>query len=203
MRLEPGAPESAISAVSRLGRLAHHPDCARYAHHLLRIRGRALCLGCACMSMGGVAGLAVTPLLLASLPPLAVLAVSVALVAPTALQPFVQRKPYKVMARTLLGAGTALYACTVLWALPWSVGGLLARMAAGGVFLVTYRAMLALRERRLDNPCATCPYGQKPFCGHYLPAFEKLARSASDPSDRELARGLVESMRASGIRPLP
>jgi hypothetical protein len=154
------------------------------------------------MSMGGALGLVATPVLLASLSTLAVLVVSAALVAPTALQPFVQQKPYKVMARMLLGAGTALYAYTVLWTLPWTAMGLLVRLAAGGVFLATYRAMLALRERHLDNPCATCPYGQKPFCGHYLPAFEALAQSTPDPADRQLAQGLVESMRASGIKSL-
>ena len=48
------ARESAVSAVSRLRRLAHHPDCARYNHHLLRFGKHPVCLGCACMSAGGV-----------------------------------------------------------------------------------------------------------------------------------------------------
>lgn len=154
------------------------------------------------MSLGAVIGLALTPVLLAALSTWAVLLVSAAMVVPTALQPFIQRKPYKMLARTLLGVGTALYTCTALWALSWNAVGLLERLAAGGVCLGVSRAMLALRERRLDNPCAACPHGQKPFCGHYLPAFEEVARSAADPSDRALAQGLVESMKASGIRPL-
>lgn len=144
-----------------------------------------------------------SPSLLNVFAPWAALLLSAALVAPTALQPFVRKKPYKAMARTLLGAGTALYGYTVLWALPWTLMGLVARLAAGCVFLGICRALLTQRERRLDNPCTTCPYGRKPFCGHYLPAFEKVARSAPEPSDRQLAQGIVESMKASGITRLP
>lgn len=196
------ARESAVSAVSRLGRLAHHPDCARYNHHLLWFGKHPVCLGCACMSAGGVAGVAAAPLVLPMLSVPAALALCVGLVVPTALQPFIQRKPYKILARTLLGAGTALYWITLLWALPWTMVGVLARLGAAGVFFGVLRAMLMLRDRRLDNPCGRCPYGSKPFCGHYLPAYERLARSAEDPDERELARGIVESMRAQGIKPL-
>ena len=95
---------------SRLLPGAHHPHCPRHEHHLLWIAGRPLCLGCTSMAGGASIGLlAVAFLPLARMTPFVWLAAHVLMIGPTAMQPFVQRKRFKVFARAMLGAGTVTW----------------------------------------------------------------------------------------------
>jgi hypothetical protein len=117
--LPAGLMNDGLARIGRLRRGAHHPDCYRYDHHLVRIGGTALCLGCVSLWTGVVLG-AVTWLagpLVATVPRVAV---GVALTLPTIAQPFVQKKPFKVAARTALGFGSAWYVLAIVLDLPWT-----------------------------------------------------------------------------------
>src|SRR4051794_10177849 len=48
-----------IRQLFRVPRLAHHPTCKCFDNHLIRLGSIALCLGCTCMAMGAITGLAV------------------------------------------------------------------------------------------------------------------------------------------------
>lgn len=101
------------------------------------------------------------------------------------------------MARTLLGLASGLYLLSVAllpdldaWGLAIRLGGLLA-------FEGTRRGLLQLRQRRLNDPCMSCPHGRKPFCAHYLPAWERLDAELvdGDAEQRRLVRSLASSIR--------
>jgi hypothetical protein len=162
----------AFADIGRLRPWAHHPDCARYDHHLIRIRGRPLCLGCVSLTVGALGGVALCvamPRLLA-MPAPVVLGTSFLGAMPAFIQPFTRRKAVKALARASVGLASAL-----LWAWILAGSGRAGWRIVGAVgFLAVLRLALLVRQRRLDNPCATCPYGHKPFCLHYLPQFERL-----------------------------
>jgi hypothetical protein len=178
---------------------AHHPHCDRHAAHLLRIAGRPLCLGCTCVALGfslGVLTLClVRPLPVTGLP--AWLAVHVALVGPTALQPWLQWKPYKAMARSLLGFASAT----------WLLGGLTLRHTtlrlpmelalSALVFTVLARALLRLRDRMTRSPCTSCPLGAYPTCSWNLP---RILNEADDPA---LAAALASAIEQGAVVQLP
>lgn len=199
MTLGPLTSNAPMATASRLRPGAHHPDCYRYDHHLLRIAGRPWCLGCVCLWTGVTLGI---PTCL-WLPPWWLVGISLACVLPTAAQPFVQRKPYKIFARTVLGLGCAWFVFGLTTAMAWDLRGVLVRVSGAALFALLYRAMKVLRQSRLDDPCASCPHGKKPFCEHYLPRFEEIARTAPGASDRELAAGMVAHIRQQEYAPLP
>lgn len=161
-------------------RFAHHPHCDRHLHHLIWVRGRPLCLGCTSMAIGvplGLAAAAWIPWAAVSLP--AWIAGHALLVAPTALQPLVQKKPFKIAARIALGAATASYLLSGLvlhshfsnvWL--WRAGVLLA-------FASGFAALYVWRQRRINNPCDGCPLGTFPTCDWNMPRL--LAQNAQDP----------------------
>jgi len=190
---------TALAVVSRLRPGAHHPDCYRYDHHLLRVGRRPLCLGCCCLWSGVALGLPTSTLV----PPWWLVALGLALVAPTALQPYIQRKPFKIVARSMLGVGCAWYVLGLIVAPSWDPQGLAVRLAGAGLFHLLYRALRQLRQKRLNDPCAECPHGRKPFCLHYLPQFERLGQTAEGADDRALAAAMASHIRQQGYLPLP
>jgi len=106
-----------ISPLSELGTfrfLAHHPDCGRHDHHLVRPFGVPLCLGCVGMYSGIVLGGAALLLFRPEWGAWSTYALALAVFAPTFGQPFIQVRAYKLPARVLLGLGFALTAWAVL-----------------------------------------------------------------------------------------
>lgn len=184
-----------FSQIGRLGRLAHHPDCSRYDHHLIRIGSHSVCLGCACMTLGVLGGIAVHGYVVevSTLSPAARLALFVLLALPAFLQPFVRRKSIKVVARTFAGVGSGLLWCGVLlspWPLFWRLLGVM-------LFVAVARAALLLRQRFLDDPCSACPFGRKPFCLHYLPQFEALRtrhRALGEHEEAASLEGMIQAI---------
>ena len=91
-------------------RFAHHPHCDRHIHHLIWVKGRPLCLGCTSMAIGVPIGLAVAALVPWANITLPLWIIGHAFfVAPTAVQPLIQKKSFKTTARVLLGAASASY----------------------------------------------------------------------------------------------
>lgn len=151
---------------------AHHPHCERHAHHLIWLRGRPLCLGCFCLGIGVAIGTVTSPILPWERSPLALwIAIHLALIAPTALQPYIQRKGYKVVARTLLGAGTISYAISgMLWiSPPPPIPQWLLHITVPLALLIGYKLLTYQRLKRFDDPCINCPLGIYPTCSWNLP----------------------------------
>lgn len=158
---------------------AHHPHCDRFDGHLVRIGGRPLCLGCTCMGLGFLAGAAIgvlgvgrglgfAPWVLAH----------AALVAPTAIQPWVQRKGFKILARSLLGLASATWLFGPLWRSRLGLPALAEYLIAGGVMGGLALLLLALRDRRAHSPCSSCPSGSYPTCDWNLP---RILAGTNDP----------------------
>lgn len=174
-----------LARIGRLSLLAHHPTCARHDHHLLRPFGVALCLGCACLGTGLVAGIAgliwwwpgtswTTAVVLAAL---ALAGYGLCL-----LQPFVRRRWFKIPARLALGLGLALVGGAA-WLAPWTVAGVVVKLALIGGTVGLYIFASQLRAKHFDNPCAGCPWGGFPFCTHNLPTLRQLAAEGGhDPA---------------------
>ncbi|MBY0279873.1 hypothetical protein K2Z84_31440 [Candidatus Binatia bacterium] len=121
-------------------------------------------------------------------------ALHIGLVGPTALQPWLQWKPYKIAARLLLGVGTAT----------WTIGcltpertqlGLVAQFAVGLATLITVgKALYWLRERKAVSPCSACPLGAYPTCSWNLP---RVFDGAADPS---LVEALALAVSSGAVR---
>lgn len=161
-------------------RFAHHPHCDRHIHHLIWIRGRPLCLGCTCMAIGVPIGLVVAALIPWATVSLPLWIFGHALfVAPTAAQPFIQKKSYKIAARVLLGAASASYFLSGLVMQSYFSNTWLWRSCVLLAFATGFLALFKLRQKRINNPCDTCPLGAFPTCEWNMPRL--LAQNNQDP----------------------
>jgi hypothetical protein len=155
---------------------AHHPHCDRHAHHVIWIRERPLCLGCTCMAAGLLigcpAGLWIGT---ACSNWSAWFFLHVLLVIPTAIQPWFQKRLFKMISRTLLGVSTASYLVGLAYSAPlpeprfWVGAGLTI------VFLLSARVLVWLRSFRPDDPCVACPLGTYPVCEWNMPRWKELS----------------------------
>ena len=174
---------------------AHHPHCERHETHLLWVFGRPLCLGCTCVAIGFVVGL-VTVCMVRPLPACGLVpwvSMHALLVAPTVVQPWLQWKTYKIIARTLLGVASATWLFgalaqrhTGLW-LPVEVA------ASVLAFAALARLLLGLRDAKTKSPCVSCPLGAYPTCSWNLP------RVLNGVDDQELARALMGAVESGAV----
>jgi hypothetical protein len=171
--LPPDVVATPLALLGRFRPLAHHPDCARHDHHLLRVLGYPLCLGCVGLWTGLLgAGL----LLYFGWPGWSALThfgLALTCFAPTFGQPFVQKRWYKLPARTLLGIGFA-FGIASLVAAPLSAMGWAMRLGFTAATWGIYRAASTLRERKTPDPCSGCPWGSFPLCTHNLDQLRAL-----------------------------
>jgi hypothetical protein len=122
------------------------------------------------MAVGTVIGLSVGALVARRAgSPLTWMLPHVALVVPTAIQPWVQVKPFKVFARTALGAASGSYAIGLLLDAPLPAPRMLSVAVLIAVFLVSAAFLLWLRRRYPNDPCTACPLGVFPTCEWNLP----------------------------------
>lgn len=157
---------------------AHHPHCERHGHHLIWIMNRPLCLGCVCM----YGGIALSPLIQWFLPWMALSywqwgIVFAGLLAPTAAQPWMQRKAFKVVSRSMLGVCIGLFGIGLI-RIDYPVPGWAWRLSAALLAMVLWRGLLLLRQSRPNNPCSSCELGTYPTCDWNLP---RLLRKTEDP----------------------
>lgn len=117
----------------------------------------------------------------------------VALIAPTAAQPWVQWKPYKVFARFLLGVGSATWLVGALIPGRTSLEPLVQLLASGLVFVAVGKTLLSVRERKAKSPCTTCPLGAFPTCSWNLP------RLASSGVDASLIEAIMQSIEVKQV----
>ena len=161
-------------------RFAHHPHCDRHIHHLIWVNGRPLCLGCTSMAIGvpiGLAAAAVIPWASVSLP---LWIIGHALfVAPTAMQPLIQKKGFKITARVLLGATSASYFLSGLVLKSYFSNEWLWRACVLLAFATGFLILYKWRQKRINNPCESCPLGIFPTCEWNMPRL--LAQNNQDP----------------------
>jgi hypothetical protein len=160
-------------------RWAHHPHCSRHDHHLVRPFGRPLCLGCTCVALGAPLGVAAACAIDWHAWPMALwIALHLMLLAPTALQPLVQAKGYKILARTLLGFVSGSYLVSGLFCVDYFTPVWLFKGAVVFAFFAMLKLLLAWRNHRTSDPCSNCPLGVFPTCEWNLPRL--LAANADD-----------------------
>lgn len=161
-------------------RFAHHPHCDRHLHHLIWVRGRPLCLGCTSMAIGiplGLAAAAWIPWAAVTLP--AWVAGHALMVVPTAVQPLIQKKAFKIAARIALGAASASYLLSGLVLQSYFSNAWLWRASVLLAFASGFWALYTWRQRRINNPCDGCPLGTFPTCEWNMPQL--LAQNSHDP----------------------
>ena len=159
---------------------AHHPACPRHENHLLRIGSHPVCLGCTFMYggmvLGVIVGVYITILTNFTLLQI-VLGILLAFL-PTAVQPWLQNKLFKMFARTCLGMSVSVLTLILVsgHSLPnplwfWRLGLIIA-------FVFMYRFLFWLRQVKPNDPCANCTEGVYPVCEWNL---KNVRSSTTDP----------------------
>jgi len=185
-------------------RLAHHPDCRCFDNHVLRVGSLTLCLGCTCVVCGAVAAGAALWCLWAYHREWALgcgasgfLVGGILLFVPTLAQPFLQVKPFKMVARFMLGAAIVVLWFGAMAILPLTSVGLGLRFVFVGIFAGVFRATQWQRARYAKDPCRDCPGPKYPFCqdrrNRLQPLINKL-EAVAKPEDAPFvlfARALV------------
>ncbi len=186
-------PPTPLTHLGRFRLGAHHPDCARHDHHLVRPFGIPLCLGCVGMWSGIVGGVvavvATWPLTTA----FGFFAASLVCYIPTFGQPWIQRRAFKLVSRTALGIGFALGGAS-LAAAPMDLGGWIFRAVAVLVTYGLYRSASALRAKHSDDPCVGCPWGAYPLCAHNLEHLRNLRDASTDPGEQAFLGSMVADL---------
>jgi hypothetical protein len=161
-------------------RFAHHPHCDRHIHHLIWIKGHPLCLGCTSMAVGVPLGLAVAAVIPWSSISLPLWIIGHALfVAPTAVQPLIQKKSFKIAARVSLGAVSASYFLSGLALQSYFSNTWLWRACVLLAFSTGFLVLYKWRQKRINDPCETCPLGNFPTCDWNMPRL--LEQNSHDP----------------------
>jgi hypothetical protein len=173
-----------LAAGSGMLRWAHHPHCSRHDHHLVRPFGRPLCLGCTCVAVGVPLGIGFAcAMQWQSWAMWQWIALHLLMLAPTAAQPVLQKKLFKISARTLLGAVSGSYLISGLFKVDFFAPAWLFKLAVVFAFVAMLRILLAWRNRRTSDPCSNCPLGMFPTCEWNLPRL-----LAANPHDSLLSQ---------------
>lgn len=181
---------------------AHHPTCSCFDHHLVRIGRAALCLGCSSLVVGlllGAAAILATgvlrPEVFIRVGWLSFVGAGILCYVPTLIQPYVQRKCFKITSRMLLGVGIVLLWFGSMALLPATLLGLCLRAIFVGVFFAVVVLTLRFRRAKSSCPSQNCSAKPFPFCRENLVGHrcEILAAAKASPCGPEqvFARALA------------
>jgi hypothetical protein len=151
------------------------------------------------ITCGLTVGIALLPYLriITHLPYYVLLTLGVILYIPAILQIWIQKKPYKMFARFLLGIAIAFLAYAGLWLTPFSALGAILRIGFLTFFILVWRLTLKVRSTYSKSPCQNCPDGRFPVCNYTMHRVPKLARKyfaqsdGSDPEADEFVKALL------------
>ncbi len=149
---------------------AHHPHCERYNNHLIWFCGNPLCLGCCCLYSGLAAGLLGTLFTHWHCSDIVIwFAAHLPFALPTVLQPWIQHKAFKIVARFLLGIGMSSAIIKGLFFVhpPFSRIYLYSFLLFS--LITGYKVLAYLRQRFTHDPCQDCPLGAYPTCEWNMP----------------------------------
>lgn len=174
--------------------LSHHPPCRCYDGHVFRCGKLVLCLGCTCLGAGLVIASATCAWLKVQgcmgfewLSAVTALGSGVMLYLPTLLQPYCQWKPYKIMARFLLGMGVVGILAGGLLLPPLDSLAVVTRVVFVPIFWLVFKATLRQRARFTPDPCSRCSPAMYPFCENNRPRVAALLtelRRRAKPEDK-------------------
>lgn len=166
-----------LSNISKYKPLAHHPDCDLHSHHLIRILGHPICLGCFCVCLGIILGVLIFSFYLPRNvygPHLYMIGVLAYL--PTIVQFRMQSKAFKIVSRFMLGIAVVLLLGPIFFRYDWGNDAFIWEFVAIFIFFVVLKLTLDVRNLFLDNPCFKCSRGKYPFCTYKLPDLKRLAQ---------------------------
>lgn len=166
-----------LSNLSKYKLLAHHPDCDLHSHHLTRLFGYPICLGCFYVCLGMIFGVLISFFYLPrnfSGPQLYMIGVLAYL--PTIVQFKIQKKTFKIFSRFMLGNAVIFLIGSIFFKYNLGSYEFAWKLIALFIFFVILKLTLKIRNRFLDNPCFTCNRGKYPFCTHKLPDLKRLAQ---------------------------
>ena len=192
---------SVMSSLSDFGKgPVHHPPCPRHADHLIYIKDRPYCLGCACayagIGIGGPLFFFFTFFLEMEVVIFAISAFVISLI-PSLLQIKIQRRTFKIVSRILLGVGIVFWFGPILLLLPWNMNGLVFRIGGILFYIVVAVIVNALRLRSSRGThCERCPEGEFPICTYRLPMIEEMISDLEKKGEQDKnAYGFLVSSR--------
>ena len=192
-------PNTDGTGIGNYQKWAHHPDCYRYDHHLVRFRNTSLCLGC----LGLWTGFILSFLLLfqnlwLSLNLWHNFLVGLILLIPTILQPYLQKRLFKFPSRFLLGCAIWIVIVGTIMKNNWmSLEGGGYALVIGLSFMKLKKWILNYRNQNTKVPCTNCPHGKYPLCSHYIDDIQKAADSENAAEGmREFYLTLIKQLKS-------
>src|SRR5665647_1992970 len=89
-----------------------------------------------------------------------------------------QKKSFKIAARVLLGAASASYFLSGLFLQNYFSNAWIWRSCVLLAFATGFLILYKWRQKRINNPCETCPLGTFPTCDWNMPRL--LAQNSQD-----------------------
>lgn len=90
------------------------------------------------------------------------------------IQVYVQRRSFKLVARTALGFGSAALLGSAYLFLPLNPYGLGARIGILMCYVGLFRIGLSFRSQRMNDPCNGCDKGAFPLCTWKAPEIQNI-----------------------------
>jgi len=200
-----------ISKFFAIPALAHHATCKCFNHHLIRIGSNSFCLGCSCLAIGviffmtlSIFTMVFAPLQIKKLNPWQVVSIGSIFTALTFIQPFFQKKWFKILSRTSLGFGISMLWFGAMGLLSYDNIGLILR----GVFILIFTIMLKLslifRNHYTIKTTCKCGRNAYPYCPENQIRKEKLLnqylkKSAKDDPMIPIIQAIAKSQQYNGL----
>lgn len=151
--------------------LAHHPTCKCFNHHLIRIGSNSFCLGCSSLAMGVIFFMSLListilfrPLEIKELNPWLVVSIGSSFTAFTFIQPFFQKKWFKILSRTFLGFGISMLWFGAIGLFPYDKMGFILRGVFIPIFILMFKLSLIFRNLYTIKTICNCGLNAYPYC---------------------------------------
>lgn len=172
-----------ISNFFAIPRFAHHPTCKCYNHHLIRFNSYSFCLGCFSLGTGAILCIALAvlayilePTQVKGLNPWLVICIGNLLTTLTFIQPFFQKKWFKILSRASLGFGITALWLGSMCLLSWDSQGLILRCVFILVFLLMFKLSLQFRNNYTTKTVCNCGSNAYPYCPENQTRIKKLLK---------------------------
>jgi hypothetical protein len=182
-----------VSQLTATPKVAHHPTCRCYDNHLLRLGRFSVCLGCACLTAGGLAAAGVLAWMQThlffkthSINVYEMMSLGIALYVPCLIQVYVQRKWFKIVARLSLGASIPVLWFAAMFLLPGGAAGWVLRGIFIVLFVGNWKLTQYVRRQKTCDSSSYCRNGCYPFCRDNLRRLPGLVNQLPPSSQGEI-----------------